>query len=290
MLADDPPPTGSKNLRRLFGPAARVVECALVLFVLDRLSHGLGYHATIEAVRGTPSNLIFNSILLTVLSYLALIARDWCALSYVGAEVPLSATLFASFCGAALGNIVALGAMSGWGVRERVYGAMNVRPEQTTRLTLFTDVGFGFGLSGFAGLCLMLAGPALNNLPLVRMATLHVAGVTLLLAIAVSTIVCTRKRTPLDIGQVSFSMPTFKIAIAEILVSTVDVAAASAALWILPAPTQIDFLSFSVIFSVAMALGVGSRIPAGLGVFDAFILFGLRNVAAPDSVVAALLV
>jgi phosphatidylglycerol lysyltransferase len=290
MLADDPPPTGSSNLRRLFGPAARVVECALVLFVLDRFSHGIGYHATIEAIRGMPSNLIFTSILFTLLSYLALIARDWCALSYVGAEVPLSAMLLASFCGAAVGNIVGLGAMSGSGVRERVYGTMNVRPEQTIRLTLFTDVGFGFGLSGFAGLCLMLAGPALKHVALVRMATLHVAGVTLLLAIAISIIVCTRKRTPLDIGQLSFSMPTFKIAVAEILASAVDIAAASAALWILLPATQIDFLGFSVIFSVAIALGVASRIPAGLGVFDAVILFGLTNVAAADSVVAALLV
>src|SRR5208282_6711583 len=119
------------------------------LVFLRGLSRGLDYHGVTQALRETPRGLIWISILLTALSYLALVARDQCALSYVGVRVSTPALLLASFCGSALGNAVSFKALTGDTVRERVYGAVGVRPEQTARVMLFINVAFGISLAAF---------------------------------------------------------------------------------------------------------------------------------------------
>ncbi|MFZ0890731.1 MAG: bifunctional lysylphosphatidylglycerol flippase/synthetase MprF [Candidatus Binataceae bacterium] len=287
--ADDASNGGASALRRSVGPAVALVGCALALLILRGLSRGIDYHAMVVALRRTPPSLVRASILLTVLSYLALVARDWCALAYVGVEVPSTAVWLASFCGSALGNAVGFGALSGRAVRDRVYGAVGVPPEQIARLVIFAHVGFALGLFAFAGLCSMFASRTLEGLWLLQTTALHVSGAVVLLVVAVAITVCVRRRTPLELGQLSIPVPTLSIMLLEVSVGAVDVVAASAALWVLLPAGRIDFVSFSVIFSAASALGVVSRIPGGLGVFDVVVLFALGKVAPPNDVAAALL-
>ena len=131
-------PQGMASLmRRLVAPAIALVACGIVLALLHGLSHGIDYHAMIRAMRRTPNRLLLWSAGATAVSYLALIARDVCALRYVGARIPASALLLGSFCGSALGNAVGFGALTGGAVRYRAYGAVGVQPDQITRIMLF---------------------------------------------------------------------------------------------------------------------------------------------------------
>jgi hypothetical protein len=84
----------------------------LLLVLLNGLSRGLDYRGVTQALRATPHRVIWISILLTGLSYLALVARDLCALRYVGVQVSTPALLLASFCGSALGNAVSFKALT----------------------------------------------------------------------------------------------------------------------------------------------------------------------------------
>jgi hypothetical protein len=94
-------------------------------------------------VRGTPINLIWLAVLLTALSYLALIARDFCALSYADLSVPAPDFLLASFCASALGNAVGLGTFTGSAVRSRVYGVLGVGAPQIAKIMSFINMMFG---------------------------------------------------------------------------------------------------------------------------------------------------
>jgi hypothetical protein len=67
-------------------------------------------------------------------------------------------------------------------------------------------------------------------------------------------------------------------------------AAAGAALWFLLPHGQIDFFSFAAVFSAATAVGVISRVPGGLGVFDVVIFLVLRRFVPSNELVAALLI
>ncbi|MGH7779029.1 MAG: bifunctional lysylphosphatidylglycerol flippase/synthetase MprF [Candidatus Binataceae bacterium] len=276
-------------LRRAALPLAALAACVLALLLLRGPSRKLDYHAIVAVLRAMPPDLIWPSVLLTALSYLALVGRDRCAWAYVGIEVPRSALLLGSFCASALGNAVGFGALSGHAVRDRIYSSVDVRPEKVARFTLFADIGFGFGFFAFAALCAICAGHTLGRILPLRMTTIHATGAVALLAIA-ALLARIRMRAPLEIGRLSLAMPTLGVASLELLLTIVDVGAASAVLWILLPSGRIGFFSFSVIFSAAMALGVISRIPAGLGAFEAVIFLALGDVAPPDEVAAALLI
>ena len=184
----------AKVLRRIAGPIAALAACALLLVLLNGLSRGLDYHGVTQALRQTPHRLVWISILLTAVSYLALVARDLCALSYVGVEVSTPALLLASFCGSALGNAISFKALTADAVRDRVYGAAGVRPEQTARVMLFINVAFGIGLAAFAALSLMLAGNAIAHLLPASITSIRCAGAAALLAILIALLLRSWRR------------------------------------------------------------------------------------------------
>ena len=167
--------------QRVIGPAITIVTCVALVLLFRGLSRGIDYHAVIYAVRGTPRRLIWLSILFTALSYLALIARDDCALVYIGARVAAGPLLLALTCASALGNAIGFGALTAESVRERVYGAAGLRPGQIDRVMLFIEVGFGLGLVTVMAASALLAGPALAKLLSLSTAELKVSAAMLLL-------------------------------------------------------------------------------------------------------------
>ena len=207
----------AKVLRRIAGPIAALAACALLLVLLNGLSRGLDYHGVTQALRATPHRLVWISILLTAVSYLALVARDLCALSYVGVQVSTPALLLASFCGSALGNAISFKALTADAVRDRVYGAVGVRPEQTARVMLFINVAFGIGLAAFAALSLMLAGSAIAHLLPASITSIRCAGAAVLLAILLALLLRSWRRQPVAIGRLSIAMPSLTITLLQLV-------------------------------------------------------------------------
>jgi phosphatidylglycerol lysyltransferase len=281
---------GVRTLRRVTGPAAALIACALLLALLHGLSRGLDYRGVIRALREIPNAWIWLSVLFTALSYVALVARDQIALNYVGVKVTTPAMLLASFCGSALGNAVGLRALTGDAVRDRVYGAVGVKPEHTARVKLFINVAFAVGLAAFIAGSLMLAGGAVARLLGISISALRIIGAIELLAIAAILSRRVRLGRPLAIGSASIEMPSFTITMLQLLASAVDLAAAAAALWFLLPHGAVGFFSLAAIFSAAIALGVVSRISAGLGVFDIIVFVGLRGIVPSNQLAAALLI
>ena len=280
----------AKILRRIAGPIAALAACALLLVLLNGLSRGLDYHGVTQALRETPHRLVWISIRLTAVSYLALVARDLCALSYVGVQVSTPALLLASFCGSALGNAISFKALTADAVRDRVYGAVGVRPEQTARVMLFINVAFGIGLAAFAALSLMLAGNAIAHLLPLSTTSIRCAGAAAIArnpARAAAPVVAAATGA---IGRLSIAMPSLTITLLQLVASVIDLTAAAAAFWFLLPHAQIDFFSFAAVFSAATAFGVISRVPGGLGVFDVVVFLALRRFVPSNELVAALLI
>jgi phosphatidylglycerol lysyltransferase len=275
------------NLPRIAAPLFSLAACGLALFVLHRLSLNLDYHALIHALRRIRPKLVWTSIGWTALSYLALIASDTCALTYAGVNVPAQGLLLASFCGWALDNTAGFGALTGRAVRGRVYGALGVRPEPIARIMLFIYVAFGAGLAAFAGANALLAGGGRNFFS-PPFTLLHIAGAILIIIVAASLLTCVRRRSPFVIGRLAFIVPSSRLAFVQLLISVIDLLGAAMALWSLLPADAIDFFTFGAIFSVANALGVLSRIPGGLGIFEAVVLFASQGHLAPNHTAAAL--
>ena len=222
------------------------------------------------------------------MSYLALVGYDVSGLRYARARAPLKTILLASFCGFAVGNCVGLGALSGGAVRYRLYTAAGLSPGQIARAILFISIAFGVGLGVIAALGLILHAREVSELLGASPAPLR-AGAATVLALAIGFIVlCTLRRTPWRRGPIEIDAPDATLVLTQLLFTTVDVLAAAATLWVLLPSVGISFFSFAAIYAAALALGVLSHIPGGLGVFELAILCTVGRNAPVNAVAAAL--
>ena len=287
-----PPVPMPRRLRPLLLLAGAALLATLAVVALHRLTIEIRFADLADAVRSTPAAAIAWSVLATAASYAALIGYDVSALRYVGARPPRGTTALAAFAGYALGNAVGLGSLTGGAVRYRIYAAAGVPPARIAGIVLFIAAAFGIGVTtvGAAGLALQAetVGPLFGlPIPLLR------GGACLVLAAAAAFVVlCAVRRGTLSVGPLRLALPTPGLALAQLALTAVDVAAAAAALWALLPPTGIGFAAFASIYAVAIALGVISHVPGGVGVFEAVVLLALGGSdrgAVPAEIAAALL-
>lgn len=279
-----------RPLQPIARPLAALAACALFLVLLSGFSLNLDYYGVVEAVRVVPHGFIWISLVLAIVSYVALIARDESALRYAGVKRFTPVTLFASFCSSALGNALSFRALTADAVRDRIYGAVGVRPEQTARAVTFIQIAFTLGLAIFTAGGLVGARDALPQLLSISVRSLRCVAV--LMTLSVVAILFRIQRHGSEVAKVWHPSESSALAtvLLETLASVIDLTATAAALWVLLPRGRIDFFSFATVFSAATLAGVIGRVPAGLGTFDIVIFLGFSGFLSADSIGAALLI
>ena len=173
-------------------------------------------------------------------------------------------------------------------MRYRLYTAAGLSPGQIARAILFISIAFGVGLGVIAALGLLLDAKEVSGLLGASVAPLR-AGAAAVLALAIGFMVfCASRRTPWRRGPIEIDAPDTTLVLSQLIFTTVDVLAAAATLWVLLPSVGISFFSFAAIYAAALALGVLSHIPGGLGVFELAILYTVGRNASVNAVAAAL--
>lgn len=277
------------RLRPWLPTALLVLVVAMVLVALRALFKEVDYADVLTAVRTTPLSAVGLSLLATVVSYVALAGYDWSALRYVGARVPRGTLALASFIGYALGNTVGLGALTGGAVRYRIYSAAGLDSGQIGRVVLFIVTAFGLGLTVVAAVALLWGAPQVSADAHLPVWALRSIAALILLAAAGFIALCAARREVGVFRRWNLRLPGPGLALAQLLFSAIDVIAAAAALWFLLPGDRGDFATFVAIYAIAIALGVLSHVPGGLGVFEAVILLVYGPHEPLEAVAGALL-
>jgi phosphatidylglycerol lysyltransferase len=274
--------------RRLVVAFLAIVLVGMVLLSIEKEAAEIDFQLLVSAMRATPAASLAAALAATALSYLALIGYDVSALRYARAHAPLRTVLLASFSGFAIGNSVGLGAFSGGAVRYRLYTAAGLSPGQIARVVLFLSIAFGVGLGTVAALGIVLHASEVSRLLGVSPQPLR-AGAAIILTLASGFLMfCAVRRTPWRRGAIDIDAPGATLVLIQVLLTAIDVLAAAATLWVLLPSMGISFFAFAAIYSVALALGVLSHIPGGLGVFEVAILYAVGSSAPVNAVAAAL--
>jgi phosphatidylglycerol lysyltransferase len=295
IAAGDTPKWGRSPLRlagagrHLAIGLAALALAGFALWGLERAAAGISFHAVAAALRGTPISALLMALAATVASYTTLFGYDLSGLRYAGARPPLSLAFLASFCGYAIGNAVGLGALSGGAVRYRIYSAAGLSPGQIARVILFISVTIGIGLATITALGLVLCADRVGQMLGTAPEPLFAAAVALLVLAAVFLVFCATRRRALALGPIIIEPPGLMLILTQMALTTADVLAAAAVLWVLLPPTGMGFLAFAAVFAAALGLGVLSHIPGGLGVFEVAILYAIGSNAPVSAVAAALL-
>jgi phosphatidylglycerol lysyltransferase len=268
--------------------AAVLVIAVLLVHTLRGLLLEFSYSDLLEAIRATSGSALGLALLATLVSFLALTGYDASSLRYVGAQVSYRVAAETSFIAYALANTVGLGVLTGGAVRLRLYGAAGVEAGAISRAIAFNAASFLLGIS-VVGAAALLWG-ASSVAPALRIpAPALQAGAALILAGATALIIlCRDGRERRLFGRFTLRLPSATLALQQLLISAVDIAATAAVLWFLLPAGAIDFPAFMGFFAIAIVAGVLSHVPGGLGVFEAVMLLALRDHVPAEALAAAL--
>jgi phosphatidylglycerol lysyltransferase len=241
----------------------------------------LRYEDVIDAIQSIGVDQLLLALLATALSFAALTEFDQCALRYVGASVPRRLTAPTAFIAYALANSIGLGVLTGGAVRLRFYGAAGVEPAALTRAIGFNAVAFAVGIVATGALATLFTAEQAALIAHVPAVALR-AGAALILA-ALGILLWRSARG-------GAFLPSFAIAVRQLLLSIVDIAASAAALWCLLPEGAVSLPAFITFYALAVALGVISTVPGGLGVFETTLLLALGNTVPADRLAGAIIV
>ena len=252
----------------------------LALFWLHHLLGQYRWQDILARVHAISDVKLMRAALFTVAGYGCLTLYDALAVRFAGARVPYPRVALISFMGYAIGHNVGLNTLSGGAIRYRAYTALGLGAKQIATIIAFGSVTFMLGAALLLGLSLVtqagMSGSALH----VHASIALIAGVGLLAAVGAYLWLVSTRHKPLQVGKFVIPVPQPRVAFAQVAVACADLLCAAGVLYVLlPQHGAIGFAAFAGIYLIAIAAGVISNVPGGIGVFEAVLLLLLRSVA-----------
>src|SRR4051794_24636131 len=229
--------------RRWVPVAAGLLVFAIALRVLRTELRGVSWHQlSADIARVHPSRLAL-ALGLTAINYAVLTGYDFLAFAYIGKRLPAAQVAAASFLSYAVSNNVGFAMLSGASVRYRFYTRWGLSGEELSRIVFSYSVTFWLGLLALGGVSLALEPiAALDGIAAARWAP--IAG-TLLIAVTIAYVgAAATGRGPLRFGRFEFPLPPARIALLQLVLSSVDWALAGAVLYVLLPAGSVPFLAF----------------------------------------------
>ena len=240
-------------------------------------------------MRAIHTSQLLGAVLLTAAGYGCLTLYDAIGLRFAGARVPYPRLALISFMGYAIGHNVGLNTLSGGAIRLRAYSVLGLPTKQIATVVAFGTLTFCLGAAALLGLSLLaearLSASVLHLHPwvIIGAACLLLAGVIAYLVLACS------RHEPLRWRRFTVPVPSPQIAFAQIAVAAGDLLCAAGVLYaLLPSQAHVGFAAFAAMFIIAIAAGILSNVPGGVGVFESVLLLLFRTVPA-DQLLGSLL-
>jgi phosphatidylglycerol lysyltransferase len=262
---------------------------AMIGVSLRRLLAEVHYADVLAAVIATPSPKIAGAVIATAFSYLALTRYDASALRYVGAKVGARTVVLTSFVAYALSNTIGLGPLSGGVVRMRLYSAAGVPPPQVARVIVFNAAAFGLGMLFFGAVGLLWGAHDVAVALHTHGWVLRLLAAAMLLVLSGFLWLCVRRRSIRIGGFWELQLPPAELALRQLAISAVELAASAFVLWLLLPPGHIPLAAFIAFYAIAITAGIISHIPGGVGVFETVMLLAAGNDVPRNAMLGALL-
>lgn len=277
-------------LAKRYGPTLfGLLLLAAALFVVQREFRNLSWADVRGALHATPASALWAAGGFTLLAYLILTAYDRLGSVYAGYPVSYVRTSLASFVAYSLANNLGFATVSGAAVRYRFYASWGLPPVAIAKVVAFTSLTFGLGGFALGGLVLVVEPEVLpffgDGVPRWAMQTVG----ALLWCIVGAYIMLARFVPHFRMFGHQVDLPGFRMALAQTLLASADVAVTALIFWALLPPAEgLTFLHFLGIYVAAYTAGLAANVPGGIGVFDGAILFGLAGYLPAPEVVGAL--
>ncbi|RRV41670.1 bifunctional lysylphosphatidylglycerol flippase/synthetase MprF [Pseudomonas sp. p106] len=270
---------------------------AMALIACRHLLSELDIHALHDAMLSVPTRSLAGALLAAVIGFVILLGYEWSACRYAAVKLPGRTLLLGGFSAFAIGNAIGLSMLSGGSVRYRLYAREGLGAAEVARMTVFASLSLGCALPPLAALATLSNLPAAAtalHLPTPVLATVAI-GVLALTALLVTGLYRRRlAEQPLpdsllvQLGRRTLRLPGARLAALQLAITALDIAAAATVLYLL-LPQAPPFGAFVLVYLLALAAGVLSHVPGGVGVFEAILLAAFANQLGAAPLAAALL-
>lgn len=286
----------SRN-RQPIGLGVTLLMFAVALLACRHLLAELDIYALHDAVMGTPNHALAGAFAATVLGFIILLGYEWSAARYAGAPLKPRSLALGGFTAFAIGNAVGLALLSGGSVRYRLYSRLGVGAGEVARMSLFAALSLGCALPPLAALATLSdvnAAATALRLPAPLLGLLAVVVLALFIALAVGVYRRRVEEQPyphnlvVKVGSRTLRLPSVKLTLLQLVITALDVAVAATVLYCL-LPETPPFGAFVLVYLLALAAGVLSHVPGGVGVFEAILLAAFTNELGAAPLAAALL-
>lgn len=246
---------------------------ALAAFMIYSQLSKYGLSDIKDALLSIPHRNLAWACLASFLGYVALSSYDYLAIKYIGRKLAPWKWIFAGFIGFSVSNNAGHAIVSGGAIRYRIYTRWRFHASEIVRMVTFS--GFTYLVACFF---LVIVGYFLtpdHAFGEGSVSKLTTTIVTIISAIGLAIYLAASffYKKPIIIKDVDFTIPSFRMALAQVFIGGADILMASLVLYFSLIPfMDIPFDIFIGVFIIAQVLGVFSQVPGGLGVFEGLFL------------------
>ena len=276
--ASTPSPSKQKSFIERLMPLIVLGAATIAGFLLYRTLSRYSLDQVLASVQAVPMSNLARAEAFAAASYLCLTGFDVLALHYVGRPLPYRRVALASFVSLSLGHNIGFAALSSGAIRYRFYSRWGLSPTDVAKVILFCGITVGLGLISLAGVALLLQ-PALAQ-EITGLSPFVVLGLVILcilIPLTYLTLSATLQRT-LRWRQWSLQIPSPRIALAQILLGTLNFACVAGCLHqALATATEVPYLGVASVYVIGNVTSLLSHVPGGLGVIESVVMFLLPH-------------
>ncbi|WCD79104.1 bifunctional lysylphosphatidylglycerol flippase/synthetase MprF [Pseudomonas sp. TUM22785] len=283
--------------RQPIGLAFTLLLFTIGLVACWHLLRELDPDALRTAVRDVPGTSLLMAIGATAIGFVALMGYEWSGCRFAGVKLPFPRMALGSFCATGIGNAIGLSVITGGSVRYRLYSRDNVGTGDIARITLFASLALGSALPPLAAVAALSDLPAAAQALRISTTLVAIIASAVIAATVIAVLWLSRLREPvaptpgcvnIRIGHRTLRLPGLKLSALQLLITLIDVCAAAAVLYVL-LPEAPPLGAFLLVYLLALAAGVLSHVPGGVGVFEAVLLAAFAGQLGAAPLAAALL-
>lgn len=276
---------------RVLRTAFPLAIVAIAIAVLHHLSREVSLSELRADLADAQARPLLLSVLFTGISFTALSLYDVIAVRYVApGRVPFPAAAAAGAAGYALSNLLGFSYVTGTAARYRIYTGFGLDVGQIALLLALSWSAFWLGLALVVGGLLAFHPDGLASLLPIPAHLDRVVGIAVLALLAALFLRLRFGREMLSLFGIAIRLPRLREAVELTGASVIDISASALVLYVLlPADLVPSVPYFFVVYVAALALGILSHAPGGIGVFEATILAALGAGGRSDALAALVL-
>lgn len=287
-----PETQGSRFGRFLSGAVwhfVAVLLLAAAAFILWREFHDLRPADLAAAIAAWGWDSTLLAIGFSALSFLLMGVVELMGLRWAGAKIGAVSAMAGGFIACAISHSLGANLLVAGAVRARFYAKHGLTLRQVAAATVFNSFTFAVGISALAGVSLLLAGSReIATVSRIANPVADVLGGLLVAGVATYIVLCVVLHRPLRAFGHSVKLPSWRVALAQLAIGTVDNAVAAAILWILLPAGAMGYFAFVGAYAPSVVVGLISHVPGGVGVFEGSVSTLTKGVA-PAALAAAFL-